>query len=722
MSQAKTMMIATGGRDASRERRTQLVQGKAALPPATNRLRADQREAAVVVPQVVVPQTAAANVAPSAPVSAAAGSELTGRDASRTRRAGLVQGKSGLKQQASAAGRVRASSADQRQATAPQAAAANVAPSAPVAVAAGSELTGRDASRNRRAGLVQGKSGLRQQASVSATAALQPQDGSAIALPALPVSSSGRQIAQALRGSRARNGSGNAVAVRPSGHVRSPNPAVYPPKVANTETYAGGKVTGIRIGRGGNMTGDEPGADKQVTGSQYIGKETGLSPREGGLKVGAARTSNGLMVTGTQVRSKIMITGDESNSNIRITGEADQEIADDLLDRGEQGAYTSMQFQRQNNPHGHTVFGTNLGRSIKSIGSRERARENDSEQTDGGLPISGTAVGRSLRVTGDESGSCRPITGNQYLMGGNKQPMCAVADGKPGARAGAMGMARNNSEARPDPASGEKVVVSETWTRQRITGVNVAHHTSVSGDEHGVCAMLTGTPYAGPGHYETACAPDTAATVGQRVMPGQPAAGRVSGNTPLNVDHVTGTQRGGDRSITGTAYFREETAEEPKADAISHINDRFSVRSPQREAQLKADTEVVQAPTAETRVTGTFAAGKGKITGNQEFLFSPRARVERAEGTSRITGEGRAEGRGITGGAWAALKNVTGTEGHTAVERNPSERGGKPHAFASASLFKGKGNHEAPTQHVTGMVGWSALSAARVTLSGGAQG
>ncbi|RJQ46740.1 MAG: hypothetical protein C4528_06685, partial [Gammaproteobacteria bacterium] len=195
------------------------------------------------------------------------------------------------------------------------------------------------------------------------------------------MSSSGRQIAQALRGSRARNGRGNAVAVRPSGRVRNPVPAVYPPKVADTETYAGGKVTGIRIGRGANVTGDEPGADMQVTGSQYIGKETGFNPREGGVKVGAARTSGGLMVTGTQVRSKVMITGDESNSSIRITGEADQEIADDLLNRREQGAYTSMQFQRQNNPHGHTVFGANLGRSIKTIGSRERTRERVSEQT-----------------------------------------------------------------------------------------------------------------------------------------------------------------------------------------------------------------------------------------------------------------------------------------------------------------------------------------------------
>ncbi len=658
MSQANTTMQATGGRAASRERRTQLVQGKIALPAAASRTRTGARETANVASPGVAQTT------PAAPLPA-------------------VQ-------------------------SAP----------APVTTPNGSALAGRDASRTRRAGLVQGKHGITQTLATSAPASV-----SAEAAPAVPVmSGSGRQTAQALRGSRARNGRGDAVAVRPSGRVRAPAPIQYPPKVADTETYAGKKVTGVRIGRGVNMTGDEAGVNVQVTGSQYIGKETGFNPREGGVKVGAARTAAGLAVTGTQVRSKIMITGDESNSGIRITGEADQEIADDLLTRREQGAYTSMQFQRQNNPHGHTVFGVNLGRSIKSIGSRDRERERATEQTDGGLPISGTAVGRSVRVTGDESGSCRSITGDQYLMPGNQQPLCAASGGKSVARAGsAMGMPGNNG-ARPDPVTGEKVVVSETWTRQRITGVDVEYNANVSGDEYGVCAPVTGTPYAGPGQYEAFCETGAAVTAAQRVAPGLSAGNRVSGNTARNVEHVTGTQRGAERQLTGTSYYREEAEATMKGDAISYLNSRFSIRTPQREAQLQTDAKAAEAPSAESRISGTFAAGQGKITGNQEFHFSPRGRAERDDSKSRITGEGRAEGPAITGGAWGKQRNVTGTEGYIAAERNPSERTGKSHAFANASLFKGKGNHEAPTQHVTGMVGWSALSAARVTLSGGAQG
>lgn len=652
--QANTAMKATGGRDASRERRELLVRGKTGLPPAAERTRTGLRGAATVPP----PATAVTRVLPSA-----------GQDA-------------------------------------PQG-----APAAPPA--SGRDLTGREASRARRQSLVQGKTGVQQLTTLSAT----PPDGGETgrALGVAPAAGVGRIVAQAMRAARASNGRGEAAATRPSGRVRTP--IQYPPKVADTQTYAGGKVTGIRIGRGANVTGDEPGADVQVTGSQYIGREMGFSPRMGGTKVGAARTTGGLVVTGSQVRSQVSITGDESNPAIRITGEADQDLADDLLERREPGAYGAMQFQRQHSPHGHTVFGVNLGRSVKTIGSRERDRERALEQTGGGLPVTGTAVGRSPRVTGDEPGSCRSITGDQYLMPAPKQPLCEAPGGKTRARTGAaMGM-----NGRTDLVTGGKVTMSESWTRQRVTGVDVEHNTNVTGDEYGVCSPITGTPYVGPGQYEAFCATGDARAAAKLATPGVSAGNRVSGDTLKSVDQVTGTQRGAERAITGTPYYRAEVEAEMKTPVIERVNKAFSVRAPQREAQLQAGSAAVEAPSAASRITGAFAVGEGKITGNQEFHFSPRARGERAART-RVTGEGRVEGLPITGSAWGENPKVTGTEDYIAAERNPSTRAGKRHAFAGAGLFKGKGRHEEPRQIVTGMVGWSAKSAAKVTLSGGAQG
>lgn len=713
MPQPSKSMNAEGGRAASRERRSMLVQGKTGLPAADERSRTGQRNAEIVA--VAASASSAVPAPKPAPAPASVGTH-TGTT-------------------------VAAASKDTR------------------------ALTGRDASRARRAGLVQGKTGLQQ--TPAAEAVMNSAAASADVAATTVAAGDGRLAAQALRNARARNGRGDSSAARPCGRLRSAEPIQYPPKVAESMSYADQKVTGVRIGRGMNVTGDESGAGVQVTGTQYFGKETGYNPREGGIKVGAARTANGQMVTGTQVRSQVKITGDESNPALRITGEADQEIADDLLPRREQGAYAQMQFQRQNEPHGHTVFGANLGRSIKSVGSRERHSERGTEVTQGGHNISGTAVGLSTRTTGDESGACRHITGDQYLMPAAKQPLCetpVVGASKVGVshtlhgarttgtqigqrtrhRGGITGTAeagvcqsvsgdeyigaeqyQGQCGAVPAAASGEKVAEAATWRGQRVTGVDVEHNPRVTGDEPGVCGAITGTPYAGPGQYQAFCATDDTAQAARRITPESAPGNRVTGDTPLNVGQVTGTQRGGERSITGTPYYRPDAAEESDMDIIERvekIGTRFSVRSPQREGQIRSGTDAVQAPTAESRITGTFMAGEGKITGNQEFHFKPRPKAEPVADKSRITGEGRSEGPAITGGAWGAQDNVTGTEGYIATERNPSEREGESHAFANAGLFKGKGNHRTPTHHVTGMVGWSSKAAARVTMSGGAQG
>jgi hypothetical protein len=187
---------------------------------------------------------------------------------------------------------------------------------------------------------------------------------------------------------------------------------------------------------------------------------------------------------------------------------------------------------------------------------------------------------------------------------------------------------------------------------------------------------------------------------------------------------VTGTGRGATRAITGTAYYREESAAEAPKDAVAAVNARFSVPSPQRTAQLRATQSAVEAPSAASRITGAFAIECKKLTGNLEFAFRPRHAPDREEkpGRSRISGEGRTEGRKISGHSWDEKNNVTGTDSQAAIERNPSERSGKPQAFSGANRFKSMAIKEDYKQLVTGMFGWSSSSAAKVTLSGGAHG
>lgn len=708
MSNSSASLDFQTGRNASRMRRSQLVNGKAGLPPAKERVRVGQE--AITRPAGLFPSEAVPSIVSPAQLSATT-IKNTGQ----------------------------------------------------------APMTGRDASRARRAELVLGKKGiLKHKASVTT------MDPGSVYLPAVNVNTmpgmgTGRLAAQAVRNERINNSwQAKDVAARPSGRLRNANPIQYPPKVTESKSYAGHKVTGVRIGRGENVTGDERGAALQVTGIQYIGTEAGYNPREGGIKVGASKTVAGQIVTGSQVRSKISITGDESNPALQITGECDQELVDDLLPRREQGSYASMQFQSQNDPHGRSVFGANLGRSVKSIGSRNRGILYSNEESAGGRPITGTAVGRSELTTGDESGSCRDVTGNQYLMPAAKQPLCetngrdlpkkvGISHTLHGARTtgtqvgqrirqrGSItgteekGICQNISGTEysgaeqytchcgtpPAQAGNGNVSHATTWEGQRITGVDIEHNERVTGDEQGVCGAITGTPYAGPNQYQAFCSAENEDKAGRRISSQMASGNHVSGDLPLNVDRVSGTQRGSEHEITGTRYYVANPGKDVDTDLmerIKQINDSFSIRSPQRESQVRTGIDAVNAPTAGSRITGTFSAGVGKITGNQEFNFNPRPKVEASADKSRITGEGRIEGRTITGSAWISKDNVTGTEGYIAAERNPSQRNGDLHAWAGARKFKAKATHPEPTHHVTGMVGWSPAASAPITVSGGGRG
>jgi hypothetical protein len=169
-------------------------------------------------------------------------------------------------------------------------------------------------------------------------------------------------------------------------------------------------------------------------------------------------------------------------------------------------------------------------------------------------------------------------------------------------------------------------------------------------------------------------------------------------------------------------------------DALSALDSRFSISSPQRSAQLRAraakETQASEAGrsgpgsaiSTSPPITGSFAVRSDRVTGNAEFHFKSRSVIDpNAAGRLRLTGEGRAHGTLVTGGSWAEQSNVTGTEGSTAAERNPSERAGKPQSFSGARRFKALAKTEDSKQLVTGLLGWSGKTAAKVTLSGGAQ-
>ncbi|APX89988.1 hypothetical protein BV394_09885 [Brevirhabdus pacifica] len=709
------------GREASQLRRRMLSQGKAALPVASERVRSGFREADM--PAKTTPADAKVTMntvvsPPPAPASPAAGGVATGRAASIERRRALSKGKAALP---GASERLRSGF---REASLPGTT-ATAQPSAPQNSNAGSAPQpkgGREASIARRRALSKGKAALPaaservrsgfREADMPRDVAQAPMgssmpDPSSVDLPGpAPERLSGREIAQMYRARRAKLGNGEQSCATQAQAARQGEMS-YPRKVHSVTTaVANATVTGLSYASGRAMTGAEAGHDKPLTGTQYVGGTEGGYRASAG-KVGHARTGGGQTVSGTMVRSGVRITGDEDNADLRITGNADQKFTD-VEGRGESIVPTGAQFARQSQPHGTSVFGTNLGRSARSVGSRSRDTERAVEQTLAGHSVSGTAIGRSARVTGDENGSAHSLTGSQYLAPASQQAMSAPEGG------------------RADPASGGKVTASQTWGGQTITGPEMERDRRVTGSEHGACQTLTGTPYYGASGAQGWCDPETACAEDARRAKQMPRA--ITGNVPLNDPMVSGTGRGADRNITGSSYFvAAERGREDDGDPVCQSIAGFSVMSPQRETHLQARATRPAEEQAPSAITGTFARGEGKVTGNAEFHAPRRSGAGGGQSGQRpargnITGEGSTRGANITGSAWSENRHVTGTEDFFAAGRNPSERSGSANSFAGARSFKSKAPHYDPVSPVTGATGGTPASGATVTLSGGAAG
>ena len=86
---------------------------------------------------------------------------------------------------------------------------------------------------------------------------------------------------------------------------------------------------------------------------------------------------------------------------------------------------------------------------------------------------------------------------------------------------------------------------------------------------------------------------------------------------------------------------------------------------------------------------------------------------------SRITGEGQNAGLKITGDDWDRGDHVTGTEGSSALVRNPSRRG--PPKSAMGARAGAPAEATTPANLVTGSSG-STDTGSLITYSGGARG
>jgi hypothetical protein len=614
--------------------------------------------------------------------------------------------------------------------------------------------SGRALARLRRAALTQdGKAGLARVAQAARIATTMPdQDWQA----AMAKGATGRQVSMQRRKALSlsgRAGLAAGAASRSTGRMkaRAVDAAVQsavPSKVEQGHTLSGQSITGTMVERSRKVTGNEPGSCRTVTGTEYIGGEQfdalcKSRPAPGPSKVSVSHTGGGRPVTGTMVGRSSRQTGDEAGSCRPVTGTE--------------------------------YLSTEHFRDVCKTSAPAAPRKVSVMSTRGEQTLSGTSVDRSGRVTGNEVGSCRSITGSQYYTTADFAGLCETpTPQKVGKMETAGGRVVTGSEVAPSPKlSGDetfgykpvtgtdyigtrqlaqlgatqgvapvnKVVVDSSLGGHKVSGSYPGRASNVTGNEAGACALVSGDQYAGASQIQQFCPPASAEQHRSLVRDSASIpATVVTGDRPgAGGSPVTGDERGSCGVVTGTPYLGVDNmpgnctaggrfglrgqTQLPVAEAPRR---GFSILTPAREGRERREGAVTGSALDNSRITGPVNKGAGLITGTPDFRHVDtawrQAKDEAAiAAAQRVSGEGKQQGRRISGDAWTAHPRVSGTEGTSSLVRNPSQRGQPRGVGSSAAGFRDLERPEVPDSVITGSAG-NARRGAAVTVSGGARG
>lgn len=495
-----------------------------------------------------------------------------------------------------------------------------------------------------------------------------------------------RRLEQSLKGR------GDAPPARPSGRVRPQ--AEAPAKVETGTTLSGQSVTGTQVERTVKVTGSESGSCRAITGTEYIGSEQFESfcaskPEPAPRKVGASATSRGQIVSGTEVRRAVTVTGGEAGTCKPVTGTeylGSENFTEFCAGKGitphPEKAPKGMTARK-----GLAVTGSDEARAVSVTGGESGAKRSitGSQYNDAGIsrltingpskvalthtvagrPVSGIEVGRSIKVTGDEAGSCRAISGTEYLSNEQFQSVCQTRPepgpakvGEAASEAGQRitgnlvertGKVTGNepraegritgSQYERGAAGGEapaKVREMRTQAGRSLTGgVMVgARAPKLSGDERGGCQRVTGTDYAGtefaacanpPAPVVSAAKVDVTHTLHGQTVSGTPLgrSGRVTGDEPGSHLSISGTPYAASEQIAGACGCRHEAPAEPAGGPLQ-AHPRFQPPGRPRAmamsmipAEPRPESFSVSSPALESRgrITGTGYGGAGRITG-----------------------------------------------------------------------------------------------------------
>merc|ERR1712078_780475 len=275
--------------------------------------------------------------------------------------------------------------------------------------------------------------------------------------------------------------------------------------------------------------------------------------------------------------------------------------------------------------------------------------------TNSGQTITGTQANRSSKTTGNESSTCRDITGTQYLGTEVINEFC-------------------NSEL--NYAQPSKINVSSTTSGNKVTGNEVGRSTLVTGNEPGTCKNLTGTEYTSANLSQSYCGEinKTPSKIRHsKTLDGQNVSGSLPGRSSL----VTGDESGSGHQLTGDQYLGADPL--PDGKSFEKVGSYNTLNG-----NLVTGTGVGRSE----RMTGNESGSCKNITGDEpgtckNVTGTPYAGVEQLENNcdsnaknelrgkgkiylgnssnARLTGKQPGIGGQMTGATKGACLNPTGT-------------------------------------------------------------
>ncbi|HEX8980778.1 MAG TPA: CsoS2 family carboxysome shell protein [Parasulfuritortus sp.] len=323
---------------------------------------------------------------------------------------------------------------------------------------------------------------------------------------------------------------------------------------------------GYRAAGGGEMSGRDIARKRRAElctngrGDAPVCRPSGRVRPQGDApaKVETGTTLSGQAVTGNQVDRTARVTGNESGSCRPITGTE--------------------------------YVGTEQFESFCSSKPEAAKAKVGMSATSRGQWVSGTEVGRSAKVTGDEPGSCKPISGTEYLGNESFSDFCQgkglmarpekvvagaterkgitvtgsdearakrVTGTEPGAQKAITGSQYADAGVARMTINGpSKVALTHTLAGRPVSGTEVGRSRKVTGDEAGACRTVSGTEYLSNEQFQSVCHSRPAPSPAKVGIDASERGQRITGNLVDRSERVTGNEPGSCQRVTGSQYAR----------------------------------------------------------------------------------------------------------------------------------------------------------------------